>query len=449
MIANSAYLVHTQVISLANLPFIQKAAIRPAFHPMFASQYCFTDMRTSIDDTWREVWDDSKEEYVTIPLPSKPFIRFLGQICFNTLSIRILPPHYYRTSIAEQLAGCSNYWDPNAQPEYPDHDMDFFGYDLALEDQRMYQLYFELHRPLYLKATLDDMTMADGKLFMHFYPSGYIILQIALDLKGANTINLRNLKKALWETQPWHSKGSWMWKSRLLDGTLKDIVDDARSFAYQSIFNNFKLSSPMESQWHYAMKIITDRNPNIFASELFTRKYLGLELENLSWYHDDISPEEAILISRQGLLSCLSPYRERKKALRFFWKILQMYEFTLMKDQIYSNYADYLRSEIVKLREYRLSTARKLSKEEFLKVSVYEPEIPHYLLALDNHIYKAPSFYRMIYSNISDEIGFSKRREKVKGLVKEWEDEVSQWEHSVVVLWKRIASPLIKLFGII
>ena len=88
------------------------------------------------------------------------------------------------------------------------------------------------------------------------------------------------------------------------------------------------------------------------------------------------------------------------------------------------------------------------TEEDFKTITVYRPEIARYLLALDNHIQNAPSFHRLIYAKISDGTGFSRRRQQVKQLLAEWESEVSQWENSVVLLWKRLASPLRILLGL-
>jgi len=90
---------------------------------------------------------------------------------------------------------------------------------------------------------------------------------------------------------------------------------------------------------------------------------------------------------------------------------------------------------------------RKLAREDIHRLSVYRSEVPHYLLALDTHTRSAPPFYRLIYSSISGGIGFDERRKKVKELVREWEEEVEQWEHSLALLWKTVIAPLRSLLG--
>lgn len=443
MIANHVYLIQSQIISLGELPFLPKTIIRPAFHDIFINPYCFTKMRTSILDNQREY----QKEIWQIPLlPSKPFLRNLGQICFNTNSIHMLyRDPFLRPAIAEQLAGCEYYWDPDALPERPDRTKKFFGYDLSLEDQRMYQLHFELRRPIYLKAVLDGQTMADGNIFVHLYPSGYLVIYIAIDLKQPNLASLDTLKKALLATRPGKPDTAWTWQSRLGHHVLKDTIESIRQNTYASIYRDPKNHTPNESSWHFALKIITNQNWETFPNRLFPADYEGFEIVSDQF---DGPTNEAVVTSHQGMISVQSPTRTRRDALRAFWNYLSLYEFALLKDQIYTDYASFLRAEIVKLREYRLSTVKKLTEEDFKTITVYKPEFARYLLALDNHIQNAPSFHRLIYAKISDGTGFSRRRLQVKQLLAEWETEVSQWEHSVVLLWKRVASPLRTLLGL-
>jgi hypothetical protein len=49
---------------------------------------------------------------------------------------------------------------------------------------------------------------------------------------------------------------------------------------------------------------------------------------------------------------------------------------------------------------------------------------------------------------LSKRTHFSRRREQLKEVVGEWEAEVAQWEHGVVVLWKKVLSPLRGLLGL-
>ena len=118
-----------------------------------------------------------------------------------------------------------------------------------------------------------------------------------------------------------------------------------------------------------------------------------------------------------------------------------------MAGHIYDDYIAFLEAEITRLKEFRLSTLRKLAKEDLSRFSVYDRRIPTYLQALDAFIRPASPGYRRIYSLISEGIGFSERRAKLRALVGEWEEEVEKWEHSFVVLWKKLIAPLRSVLG--
>jgi len=445
MICNSSYVVQTQVISMSDRPFLTGKELRPIFRPIFNSSNCFADMRDSILYDW---WP--KDEL----LSSKPFIRNLGQICFNTRSA-CFADEWGQEMFGKFLVGKKKNGDPDPWEELLQEEgisrEEFFGYDPRLEDQRMNHLYFELRKPLFLKATFDGQTQADGKVFIHFYPSGYIVIHLAIALKQQQNLqSLDSLHEAIRETRPMRSDSRWIWSSRLGTGKLPKIVELIRENIYQSLYTNFSISNK-HNHWHSALKLITTYDAKRVANRFFKGEY---DLFNpgpygYSDYSDDSgdcntkqSEDEYLLSSKQGVVCGLSPHRSRNFALRFFWRISALYEFVILKSHIYDDYAEFLRFEIANLKDFRLSTLRKLTREDMSQFSVYDPQIPQYFAALDRHIRSVKPFYRRVYSSISSGTGFDERREKVKKLVNEWEAEVEQWEHSLSVLWKKVISPL-------
>ena len=450
MICNSAYIVQTQVISMSDRPFLAGKGLRPIFRSIFNNSNCFADMPDSI------LYDRCHKD----ELSSRPFIRNLGQICFNTRSacFEDVTGQYM---FGEFLVGAKKYGVDEGMRELlreifaPGEELvsrkDFFGYDPRLEDQRMNHLYFELRKPLFLKATFDGQSQADGKVFIHFYPSGYIVIHLVIALKQQQNLqSLDSLHQAIRETRPMRSNNRWIWSSRLGTGKLSKIVELIRKNIYQSLYTNFSISNK-HNHWHSALKLITTYDAKRVANRFFKGKYdlfnLGpFEYRDHSDYSDDRntkqSEDEYLLSSKQGIVCGLSPHRSRNFALRFFWRISALHEFVILKSHIYDDYAEFLRSEIANLKDFRLSTLRKLTREDISQFSVYDPQIPQYFAALDRHIRFVKPFYRRVYSSISSGTGFDERREKVKKLVNEWEAEVEQWEHSLSVLWKKVISPL-------
>lgn len=462
---HSAYIVQSQVVGMGPIPLETKADIRPIFRPIFESRNCFTDLRKHIQHLKRPQWDFSSisgwQRVFPPPIPSKPFIRNLGRICLSTQSARLTSSSAYmgREFLADLLREGKEHWYHKREDEqflYDDHYRfiwyQVFGYDRDLEDQRMFFLYFELQQPLFMKAVLNEKTEATGKVFLHLYPSGLLVIVLAISLKLPSSKSLKSLHEAIRETRPGRSDGHWIWTTRLGSGTLCDIVNLVKGNVYKSLYEKYP-KSLRESAWHSAVKLVTTEKPGELpvqaakVASFFKGKY---EVFNIS-KTDRHTPGYDLLTSRQGIFFLNSQsqlkWHKREASLRLFWKIFTIFEFVMVKEHIYENCADYLSAEITNLREFRLSTLRKITKEDIRRLSVYNPQIPRYLQALDNHIKNASPFHRRLYSSISFGTGFDSQRERLKELVKEWEKEVEQWEHGLKMMWSKIISPLRSLLG--
>ncbi len=452
MIARSAYIIQTYIARLGSIPFdVSKSKrIRSAFQPIFQSPTCFTDMRTSIEDFWRNS--------SAFPLPSKPFLKDLGQVIFNTQGAHF-SDSYDRSKLAEYLGKREDYWDPKAKrEELSDYwRPEVFGYDHTLEDQRMNHLYFELRRPLFMKAIFEGSVMADGRVFIHLYPSGYLAVHLAIASKQSVLQDWAYLRQAILESRPWRSDNAWIWNTKLKSGKLSDVVQRVIDSTFRSLYTDTP-HPPKRMRWHTAIKLVGDHTPQEVANNLLVNRCKTLELGTYTpeVWHIGTSQEEinAITYSKnlvstdKGIICTFSLPHKRSAALRSFYKIHALYEFVLLKNQIYEDYSKHLRSEVVNLKEYRLSTLRKLTKEDVRRLSVFDHVIPRYLLALDNHIQTATPYFRRAYSFLSQETDFDSRRETVSKLVKDWESEAEQWEHSASLLWKQVFSPLKNLLGI-
>lgn len=444
---HSAYIVQTRILGLGEVPFDagRDRNMRRIFRPIFKSTSCFTDMRLSIQDRWRP----------SIPLlPDKPFLRDLGPLVFDTRSAR-LARRYHRSYLAWLLARGRNYWDPEARPtdlSYLVRETEIFGYDHSLKDQRMNHLYFELRQPLFVQAISDGDVVADGKVFIHIYPSGFLAIHLAIALTQPRLADWVSIRRGLVESRPWRDDNRWAWRTRLGSGKLMEVMQRVSESLYQSLRRDVSRFS-VRAPWHTALKLVTDYAPEQVADNLLLDHCRTLELgtytptDRQTGQRTGPTYAKYLISSDQGIAAVFNPGWGRKSLLRTFWKVHALYEFVLLKNRIYDDYITYLRSEVVKLKEYRLSAMRKLRREDIRHFSVFDPRISRYLLALDNHIKKASPYFRRVYSFLSEETGFDSRRETLLGLVEEWEDEVAQWEHSAAILWKKLLSPLKELLG--
>jgi len=439
----SAYLVHSQVIRIGEVPLTagDEPRLRAAFRPLFAGKQCFREHRPAFVD-------DYDYDFTRFPFPAKPFLRHLGPLAFDTGRLLFLGDAFDRMAIAETLAGERERAGPT------------FGFDPTLADQRMNHLFFEARRPLFLRATNvpvpgeRSVVTADGRCFVHIYPSGYLVLHVALAFTEPALQDAATLYDAIRETRFWRPGGTWQWRSRLGNGSLGEQVEWLRRAVYGSLWSS-RPANLREGEWHSALKVLTWEEMYDLATTLRFRiqrtlsagSQPELEWDDGRWHEYRGEYWSEMATTDQGLVRFFLPTYNATTARNRFWEMQGLHEFVLLKNQIYDDYTAYLRREIDRLKKYRLNIGAKLTEEDVRRVTVYDPAIPRYLLALDEHIQHAPPAARRIYSFLSDELGFGRRRERLKALAGEWEAEAAQWEHPAMVLWRRLLAPLSSLLG--
>lgn len=418
-----------QPLALGNTPFPPTKRIRQIWRPFFGKRDCLMNFRGRI--------------YVpgeTLALLPSPFVRQIGSVFFNPRSARFLEAGE-RSQLVADLASGESYrgWDPELIALDWDYKMaDLFGYDPALEDQRMNLLFFEVSKPLVMRTVAEeDHVQADGKVFLHFYACGYVVLLLAISVRAPHGLDAAHLDRTLLETRPWRTDSSWTWSSRIGTGKLSDLIEQIIRNLNISVFSDPK-ARLRPGEWYSALRLASaTRSKKLGATLLKARG--NFEVVDLSRRS---ATARYLTVSPQGTSCLFWPAEERRATLRFFWKMEHLIEFVVLKQQIYEDYANLLRAEVARMKDFRLSLKRKATKEDLRKFDVYDPKIPQFLGALDGHIKAAAPFHRRLYSAIAIGTDFNSRRDKVKRLVADWENEVARWKHGLVVLWKKITSPL-------
>lgn len=226
MIADSAYLVQSQLIGLGAMPLSPPDELRPAFRRVFSNSNCFSDVIAASAG-------GSSPLRLTPPL----FLRGLGDVCFSGRSafLERYPAcqdpgvcFERHTRQESRVAGPIGAWGQEVR---------LFGWDPALDDERMNHLFFELARPVRIKATHRDRTQAHGRLFVHLFPSGYVGLVSALWLHRQHLAGVGALDRALVETNPSRTDHTWSWSSEGHEGTLCQTVEWVRESIGRSLFS--------------------------------------------------------------------------------------------------------------------------------------------------------------------------------------------------------------------
>ncbi len=458
MKSRSVYIVQSQVLSLGPIPFNHDGELRPSFESIFNSKKCFSDMSTVIYDYYRvhtnpilKYWNVTDEyllpgDFNPIPIKSAPFISNLGQICINTRTAYFKDYAFEKQKYAFLIGKRVRYWDAGQKVQndiykFFDNDEEYFGFKPNIPDQRMNNLYFELRPPLNLKADGEGGCKAKGRMFIHIYPSGYIIIQYAISLRGINSIKPNEIMPLVNETKPWRKNNKWIWSSKLGKMSLNELHQKVIDEISISIFNDGTHIKNRTENWHTAYSFVSDLNITDVSSHLFDSKY---EEFNTNAY------DEKLLSSKQGILYMYNILRERKSVLHSFWRAMAIYEFTILKNQIYSDYIKQLKNDVNHLKEIRLSRFEKYRPENLIKLNLYNSSIPKYIKNLDDTILSASSFYRALYSSISKGIDFDKHHYKLKEILKDWEYEIEKWESpqlKLVSIAKKVLNPLAKFLG--
>jgi hypothetical protein len=152
------------------------------------------------------------------------------------------------------------------------------------------------------------------------------------------------------------------------------------------------LTGEVESQWA-ARRISTDESVDELVEGLLNGEVTTEQIGRRRFFFGGYNPASQFVslhLSSQGLICRLAAGRSTKSVRSFFWQVMRVVEFLRLKDQIYQDYAEFLQSEIVRLRSYHLSMNQKRLKEEVRKLSVYDLTIPTYLLALDSYVRSLP-----------------------------------------------------------
>ncbi len=440
-----AYVVHTHILGIGDRPFPSLKNVRSVWLPFFKSKRCFLDLESlSCRDRRGE------------PSPAAPFLHGLGACCFKARSTRLELGSQYEDA-AQQICTLMK---PHVAYADTDMNADFlFGYGPDITDQRMNYLYLELNKPVFLKAITNDDTQAQGKIFIHIYPTGYIVLQVAIVLTWSSEKNADEIRKIIRETRPWNRYGQWKWISRLSEHamTISECVREVKRRLQHSFFTNqmiYFAERAMTQPWHTALKGIgnSPTDGQEIAAMLLGLRSQGeaLDVEHMK-YDPQHGPafQSWLVCSRQGLALVLHPSHKRKSGLVFFWKTLILVEFMLLQYRIYEDYVQVLQAEITKMKIYRRDLKRKLHEDSLLKLNNYMTSVQELPPVLERHISYASRFHCRLYSALVTGSDVEKYRDTLKKELEAWEKEVDLWEPSLVAIWRKIVKPLWDVFSLV
>lgn len=394
---NSLYVTQSAVISLSDVPLEANENIREAFVPFFKNPNCFTNVGANFDNL---TCDDT--------CSYAPFISNMGQLRFNKRSVNFF----------------SNYSYDEDMEEY-----NVFGCNKELKDQRMNFLCIELDKPFKMLAQYGGKTVASGKIFMHVYPAGYIVVHLAIyrRISGINIKSEQDILELIHETKPWID-GKWKWKSKFGCHTLKETFNQVFQNISISLFSegNNNIEVP---EWKAGVAISTDLNEEgICQAIMGTKKDLASFVEFGRNRYDE--QPLGILVARNRIHYYFADCgRDRGSILHSFWKINQINEFLLYKNKVYSDYLKYIQKERNEIRELFLNKKYKFKLANIVGKDFYNDTFISYTQTLDEYIKLLGPRYRAIYALFSKVDGFDGKRAKLKQALNDWVEDINNWNN--------------------
>lgn len=401
---NSLYITHSAVISLDDAPLLTTDNIRDSFIPIFIDKNCYANGLTNFFSL------NSK-----IPTIKTPFINNMGRVILSNRTF-----NFFKTN---------PYFD---NPEDHEKTKNVGGYVLdghikELPDQRMYFFYFELEKPIKILAQFNGKTMASGRIFLHFYPTGYIIIHLAIYSKNISnsTINSESdLTNLIRETIPQENK-KWKWKSTFGNLTLKETIDQVCFNITHSLYKNRETTLAI-SDWKTGVSISGDL-PKAQYSQTIRKNINFIDISRNYDSIDSKEPRSFLFIRKNIHYYVTDSGRKRSTILHSIWMINKINEFLLFKKHVYVCYQNHLSKDRKEINNFILNRELFFHKANIFGKNYYNEFFYYHLEALDDYTKMFGSKYRAIYAKFSESNGFNKERAKLLQELKDWKQDIEKW----------------------
>lgn len=409
----SLYVTQTAVIGLSDVPLAEKGDVVSTFDSIFKNRKCFQDAGIHLSDT-----------EISKPCANLPYINNIGQFCFNKRAFDFFAAYSH----------CGKQMDKIR-----------FGYDKGLKDQRMNFLCFSINRTFKMLAQYGGRTMASGKIFLHIYPSGYIVVHLAVyrrDAESAEIRSERDILELIHETKPWLD-GKWKWKSRFgclsLGETFQRVFQSISASLFAKEKEGTKRIEAEKLEWTAGVAMKAD-----LEDEEIRRAIMGDETAShfveFRTGRCRESPGGILAVKKKMHCYFASSARERNSILHSFWKINHIREFVLYKKRVYDDYLRRIQKDRNAMRDLTLRKDYILKIENLLGKDFYKSDFFEHTQALDQYVLELGSRYRKIYTMFSDADGFGDKRAKLNKALEDWEKDIAAWNSRDPGLMKMLSS---------
>ena len=400
----SLYVTQSAVINLFDVPLEVKEDIREAYNVIFRNKKCFADAFEKFGEIGQE--DVSDDDL--------PFIYNMGKLCFNDSSAALLDSGTYNQTT--------------------------FGCDDGLEDQRMNFLSFALCKSFKMLAQYRGKTVASGKIFLHLYPTGYIVVHLAVYRREADGFEIKteeDLLELIHETKPWLN-GKWVWESKFGCYSLGETFRQVFQYISMSILSEGELKIP-KLKWKAGIAMTTDLSDKKVRQAIMEAKGIERAYVEASHQKNDEGIPGGILVAKDKYYYFASCRRNRRFILHSFWKINYINEFLLYKDKVYSDYLERIQKDRNEMRNLRLNKQYSFKLANIVGKDFYNDTFFPYTQLLDEYTKMLIPRYRAIYTLLSKANGFDNKRDKLKQALEDWLKDIDEWNKKGTGLEKIVA----------
>lgn len=410
----SMYLVQTKVIPLSIIPFqdagyFTKEYIRitkPSF--LFENRNCIKHCKNS-------------------PYGKVPFIPFLGRLIINTRQF-----YYYKPSYTHDDSKRDEFL-AYAIESRANHYFSITGFNNSLVEQRLGTVYYELEKPIFIKAIIDKIGVT-GKVFLHLYPSGHLIIHIAFSCSPIISDN--QCKDFIEHTKPWGANTTVLWScpSQRVTGSLSQILqkiyERIAGFVYNSDHRQFFFDSELKQKWSLTNNMMIQNEAwfevnHILEDNRIIQNNHDLFDTNHSFfrfgdYYDCFS------ITGNECIYLTNPDRNRQKRLKAFWKIMHLIEVAHYCKTNFNQYNMFFEQDSISIKT-------RLYKRKYAWIPKSMFESTHFDNIILAHIFQLryfyndlSPFYQKIWYLLIKEFKIDKIQEKVDSKSQKWIDEVDK-----------------------
>jgi len=421
----SIYVVHSRVIPLCEHPFCYQDELRPVWEPFFQDMQGFTPYLISPSSS----------------LSRHPFLNTLGPLVFNTHRSNVLcgQSDTVNSWLLEKLSAPLQ--NPYIQPctHAGERPCTIFGFDPQLADQRQSLLYLECARRIPLRSNGMDDARAQGNFYIHVYPAGYLVVNLALNLNWQHPRSMAEVAALVGETRPWRSDGAWRWESRLANGKIHYLYLRLRTALFSAFFESHH-TALREGEWKTFIK-------HCFQE---TTEELGEALgggEISSSLRTDINGLQTMILSAHGaLLGFPSGDHSRTRQLKYFWQVLQLAEYALLRKQIHADIFTRTLGALQILQPLLSGQFPSVESHQSLESAALDENLVRYLQVLEGYYQQLKPESKELIKEFSYWLGVDSQRWAFMAELEGWQQQMGEWDPAFVAAWNPIYRTLQEIF---